>query len=318
MNQCFAFYENSLRAPGADYIENILGWNNDKLERCHCYIQWLFPLADERSKFNSYAPLITDTEAHRIRSHPICSIRTLHAFERMIFFMGFRLLHSDKKVVICSHDRVKFINSSPHNFLRITRMLKSMILLGLESIQASFLNALAEQVHCGNLQNAKKSMKMYWIDCAVTFPTLHNTAIRLVLSASRFRQAFILSKILMKKKCRYAEIMFKHVVGHLNVPWDHSDNWVLVGKADEDKSDETVTSYVVMNCMTCSLKKVEKSQFQYFYITEGETLSTEFFKGLWIWDTMSDIENFEIVQALNSSYIFNETQVSFVFFCKKI
>ncbi|CAO2652515.1 Nn.00g007980.m01.CDS01 [Neocucurbitaria sp. VM-36] len=69
-------------------LEEILSWSDSQLERCHNYIQMLFPLP-EGSPFNWEAPVITRKVMLEFRSRRELrdSLRT--SFERMLEFYGF-------------------------------------------------------------------------------------------------------------------------------------------------------------------------------------------------------------------------------------
>ncbi|KAJ4288568.1 hypothetical protein N0V90_011805 [Kalmusia sp. IMI 367209] len=69
-------------------LEQILNWNDTKLERCHDYIQILFPLP-EGSMFSYDAPIIDLKTLEAFRSDVGLRFRMAAAFVRMLSFYGF-------------------------------------------------------------------------------------------------------------------------------------------------------------------------------------------------------------------------------------
>lgn len=69
-------------------LEQILSWSDVQLERCHNYIQMLFPLP-EGSLFNWEAPVITPEVLIAFRSRKELRDSLRRSFERMLNFYGF-------------------------------------------------------------------------------------------------------------------------------------------------------------------------------------------------------------------------------------
>jgi hypothetical protein len=68
----------------------LISWatDYDKLERCHDYIQILFPLP-EGSMFSYNAPIINKRTMEAFRSHVFLRINLSQAFNLMLDFYGF-------------------------------------------------------------------------------------------------------------------------------------------------------------------------------------------------------------------------------------
>ncbi len=120
------------------------------LEETHDYIQWLFPLY-VGSNFNPNAPLLTDEvcAAFTNSSHP--DHRTLQcnfgaAIYRMLAFYGYTVSPVAPNGVSPTGEwREKadnWLTDGNHNFLRMTRMLRCMMLLGRERVARSFHSVL--------------------------------------------------------------------------------------------------------------------------------------------------------------------------------
>lgn len=117
-------------------IEEILAWDDEKLERVHDYIQWLFPLT-ERSAFNAQAPRLRPDEIESFRRNDALRRRLKQSLERMLRFYGLRLEQSrlEKIKVVPTSDfgrrSGRWLSPNNHNHLRLTRIMTSTATLGL-------------------------------------------------------------------------------------------------------------------------------------------------------------------------------------------
>ena len=112
-------------------LEDILAWPDDDLEAVHDFIQWLFPLP-EPSQFNPDAPLLTSKDIAAFKNDPVLRANLMKSYERILAFLGLSL--SEGKVVDGPSftARVADVWASPnHNWLRISRILRSLTLLGM-------------------------------------------------------------------------------------------------------------------------------------------------------------------------------------------
>jgi hypothetical protein len=134
MSNLLEFYRGTGTDSEGRRLAEIWAWGDDELEAVHDFIQWLFPLP-EPSQFNSRAPLLTDTDIaafltdDRLRA----SLRT--SFHRFLSFLGLKATPEDEVIegdnfAARRSDVWDFPN---HNWLRITRVLRSLTLLGLGS-----------------------------------------------------------------------------------------------------------------------------------------------------------------------------------------
>lgn len=138
------------RGQGVDHrgrtVEDVLGFDDQELESTHDYIQWLFPLTTP-SQFNAEAPLLSQRDIDVIRSSPELQFSVVRSLGRMLVFYGFELLDSADSAVVRKSDL--FGRRAPywrtpgnHNYLRITRILRSLNLLGLARYARAFLDVL--------------------------------------------------------------------------------------------------------------------------------------------------------------------------------
>src|ERR1700738_3640313 len=69
--------------------DEILLWDDERLEMVHDYIQWIFPLP-ERSGATPWAPVLTQASISAIRSTPEMQHRLRSGYLRMLKFYGFQ------------------------------------------------------------------------------------------------------------------------------------------------------------------------------------------------------------------------------------
>jgi len=132
MSRLVAFY----RGEGSDTegrtLTEIWGWGDDELEEVHDFIQWLFPLP-EPSRFNPDAPLLTPEDIATFQKDNLLRSNLLRSFTRFLGFLGLAV-GQDGQVVegpsfgARSPDVWSFPN---YNLLRVSRVLRSLTLLGL-------------------------------------------------------------------------------------------------------------------------------------------------------------------------------------------
>lgn len=118
-------------------IDQIWSWRAYNLEHRHDFIQWLFPLR-EQSRFNRLAPTLTDEDVAEFNASDELKHRLLKSFNVMLDFYGMAMTDLDGKVTVVAVPSCVVPGASPHwlaphdhNFLRITRMLSCLTILGL-------------------------------------------------------------------------------------------------------------------------------------------------------------------------------------------
>lgn len=116
-------------------------WNKDDefWEYAHNYIQWLFPL-NEVSNFNPDAPILTEEDVALFKSDNKVQLNFIMSFCRFLNFLG--LDYEDKKVVETEFFEPIVFMMANHNWLRITRVLKSLVLVGLDKEALAFYETL--------------------------------------------------------------------------------------------------------------------------------------------------------------------------------
>lgn len=125
-------------------IADIWAYSHDALESVHDYIQWLFPLADA-SAFNPGAPLLDDETIGRFRRDVTLRGNLERSLRVMLDFYGLAIAGQEILRVPSFGERSRnWLTPGNHNFLRLTRILKSLSMLGLADRARQLLQALEE------------------------------------------------------------------------------------------------------------------------------------------------------------------------------
>jgi hypothetical protein len=142
-------------------------WGNySRLEYEHSFIQWLFPIQEGGGMSSTSQPL----QKHEIKWMAMdraIQFRIRTSYELMLDFFGMKLLDPETGTLGRSEhfaDRYDNLNTSSHNYLRITRILKCLGEMGLEKYKLPFLKlVLAEMYVHGKLGNCYSSCRDYWM-----------------------------------------------------------------------------------------------------------------------------------------------------------
>jgi hypothetical protein len=131
-------------------IQQIWDWDYEDLECVHDYVQWLFPLP-ERSAYNSDAPVVDEEVIQAFRTNTQLRENLLKSFNRMLRFYGMQGGEDSSEgnfVVTRSEEYLErkreWICIMDHNYLRITRILKCLTVLRLESHAQAFYQYLSQ------------------------------------------------------------------------------------------------------------------------------------------------------------------------------
>jgi len=139
------FYEGDAPDDRGRYLPEIQQWPDERLEAVHDFIQWMFPLA-ERSGANPGAPILDDDAIREFRSRADLQERLRASFLRMLRFYGLRIGPdaSVQRAENFSERSKNWLVAGNHNHLRITRILKSLRILGLQGEATAFFECLTE------------------------------------------------------------------------------------------------------------------------------------------------------------------------------
>ena len=162
------FYSGNAADDDGRRWEEIVAWPDDRLEEVHDFIQWLFPLP-ERSGANPFAPVLDHSTIQKFHDSPELQDKLRTSLKRMLRFYGLSLLEGEPITVqraanFQARSR-NWITAHNHNHLRITRILRSLRLLGLDAEAKAFYVCLSgiyeEEVHRGESRIASRSWQ-FW------------------------------------------------------------------------------------------------------------------------------------------------------------
>ena len=129
------------------------------LEYTHDFIQWLFPI-DTPSGVNPKAPIVTAQTAKELGATVQILSNVRRAFCRMAAFYGFSV--TDDHIERAGNYRLRashWAAQATHNDLRITRILRSLMLFGLSTEARLFYDAAMEAVQ---EYRGDASVQRYW------------------------------------------------------------------------------------------------------------------------------------------------------------
>ena len=140
MSQLIDFYRGQGTDSEGRKIAEVWAYSDEQLEDVHDYIQWLFPLRTP-SSFNPNAPMLSDAEVAEFRSDPALRANLRRSFEVYLTFLG--LGYSEGAISKATDfDGREVFQHPDHNWLRITRVITSTRLLGLEQESRAFFEFL--------------------------------------------------------------------------------------------------------------------------------------------------------------------------------
>ena len=158
------------RGSGTDHrgrtLDAILAWDDDALEAVHDYIQWLFPL-DEPSGASAHAPVLTKADIDAFRHDEAMRDRLRRSLVRMLAFYGLELDEASSTATIVRAAAFRsrashWLQPYNHNFLRLTRIMKSLVLAGLPGHAQALQKALVEIAHDAPPDVVGPTTLRYW------------------------------------------------------------------------------------------------------------------------------------------------------------
>ena len=141
-----AFYRDGAPDDAGRTLAEILAWDDDRLEAIHDFIQWLFPLP-EPSGANPAAPILDPATIRTFQASLAMRNRLRQSFDRMLRFYGLHQVSSPSGITV---DRApnfaaraqNWLRPMNHNHLRLTRILRSTLILGREPESKALFRAL--------------------------------------------------------------------------------------------------------------------------------------------------------------------------------
>lgn len=142
MSAILDFYRGSGGNAGGWRIDEILAWPDRELEDVHDFIQWLFPLP-EKSMANPWAPVLDKPTISAFHKEPKLQEALRASLIRMLAFYGFEMREGAIVPAANFEARAKnWLTPANHNHLRLTRMIRSLRVLGLETEGLALWRAL--------------------------------------------------------------------------------------------------------------------------------------------------------------------------------
>lgn len=142
MNRLLAFYYGGSPDERGRFLAEIIRQDDFWLEITHDYIQWLFPLR-EFSKIAPSAPLVDKDVLEAFRQDELLRRHLLACFIRMLNFYGLVRRNGEiQKGPNWAERKDNWFTEGTHNELRITRILKSLSILGLRDEADRLLSCL--------------------------------------------------------------------------------------------------------------------------------------------------------------------------------
>jgi hypothetical protein len=144
MSAIVDFYRETAPDSEGRMLSDLLAYKNLGLEHSHDVIQWLFPL-EEPSNFNVDAPLLTKEDIELFKSDPLLQANLLRSYYRILNFFGLE----EKDGVLFKAEHFHYTidyawRKFNHNYLRISRIIACMRILGKEDMALQFYQKVKE------------------------------------------------------------------------------------------------------------------------------------------------------------------------------
>lgn len=139
-----AFYRGQEANNNGVTLDQILGWDDANLEAMHNYIQWLFPLQTPSGP-NPTAARLDQATMQTFQSDPVLKNQVLRSLRRMLSFYGLQMDEATRVMTRAPNFAARsavWLSPHNHNFLRISRMIQSLHLLGLSDYSRSFYHIM--------------------------------------------------------------------------------------------------------------------------------------------------------------------------------
>jgi hypothetical protein len=159
------FFDPAIASPDARNrsLATILSWPDSRLESSHDYIQTVFPLPEE-SMF-SFAPIVTPEVRSAFLAQAELRASLRGALERMLTFYGLQFSSENGKETVTRGPNFginsrNWVTRFDHNHLRMTRILRSLRVLGLGDEAAALHGFLSTDEEVTDTVSPRS--QMYW------------------------------------------------------------------------------------------------------------------------------------------------------------
>lgn len=153
MHRLLAFYYGSHPDSHGRMLSEMLKQDDDWLEVCHDYIQWLFPTT-EHSRVTPNAPVLDKAIIQTFKTDELLQSHLRAALIRILSFYGLKMTGNGLvKGPNWEQRKSNWFIENTHNSLRITRILKCLNTLGMTfeavELKAGLLALCETEPDCG-------------------------------------------------------------------------------------------------------------------------------------------------------------------------
>jgi len=141
MSKLTTFYQLAGTDSEGRTLEELWQMSDDELMHHHDVIQWLFPL-DKESDFNPDAPVLTADDIQIFQKSDDMRSHLETSFHRFMKVVGVvcEECESDKNGKLRHASDLTYVWLTPnHNWLRFTRIIRSLMILGQPELARMFL-----------------------------------------------------------------------------------------------------------------------------------------------------------------------------------
>ncbi|GAX83238.1 hypothetical protein CEUSTIGMA_g10664.t1 [Chlamydomonas eustigma] len=156
------FYRDGAQDTLQRTLAQMLKYDHLDMERCHDHMQWMFPL-HEPSMFATEYEILSEKDVTDLRASDVAKSNMRAALEHFRCFLGLGF----------PFDRdqwEEWASNGNHNLLRITRVIRSLRLFGLEEEAHEFYEAAMQAAEMRNLSKVTKSFWKNALDGPVMGP----------------------------------------------------------------------------------------------------------------------------------------------------
>ena len=161
-----AFYRAEKPDDRGRYLHDILAKDDAWLEYTHDYIQWLFPIRTVGVNLN--APPADDATVEAFHADAALRASLRWSFARMLSFYGLRWKGDDEIVRAEDFERKRqWLSAGNHNYLRLTRIMTSLRLLGDADAASALYRCLLEidgDERAAGRESISSTTLAYWED----------------------------------------------------------------------------------------------------------------------------------------------------------
>ena len=145
MRGAAAFYRNYSVRPDGLTLKTVLSWDDAQLDKSRDVFEWLFPL-DQPTLDEPRAPILSEEEIEAFRTDPVLRNGLLGSFIRVLRLYGLRIDVMAMRIAKTDDfdARSGWLYPRNFNYKRITRILRCLRLLGLETEARWFFEQLQD------------------------------------------------------------------------------------------------------------------------------------------------------------------------------